>query len=184
MTPWTFSIMIPYSSQLIFRSLMFTARDDESLELLTQGPAPRHPAPVFGQAPHLLANPSTSGGACSGLNPYLGSYHLSAMTSQGRPIGKTIFQPSTRAMGETHDRDSTEDYPKIGGSTCWNPVIKTHHINMGGPARGNSQNNSSKYQTIGGSKASNARTPSSNIVRNLNSDFNTVRLQTIMESIQ
>jgi hypothetical protein len=31
---------------------------------------------------------------------------------------------------------------------------------------------------------SDARTPSSNIVRNLNLDFNKVRLQIIMESIQ
>jgi hypothetical protein len=55
---------------------------------------------------------------------------------------------------------------------------------MVGPARGNSQNNSSKYPTIGGSEASDTWTPSNNIVRNLNPDFDTVRLQTIMESIQ
>jgi hypothetical protein len=55
---------------------------------------------------------------------------------------------------------------------------------MVGPARGNSQNSFSKYPIIGGSEASDARTPNSNIVRNLNPDFNTVRLQRIMESIQ
>jgi hypothetical protein len=55
---------------------------------------------------------------------------------------------------------------------------------MDGPARGNSQNSSSKYPTIGESKASDARTPSSNVVWNQNADFNAMRLQTIMESIQ
>jgi hypothetical protein len=55
---------------------------------------------------------------------------------------------------------------------------------MVGLARGNSQNISSKYPTIGGSEASDARTPSSNVVRNLYLDFNVVRLHTIMESIQ
>jgi hypothetical protein len=54
---------------------------------------------------------------------------------------------------------------------------------MVGLVRGNSQNNSSKYPTIGGSEASNARTASSNVVQNLNPDFNAVRLQTNMESI-
>jgi hypothetical protein len=51
---------------------------------------------------------------------------------------------------------------------------------MVGPDKGDSQNSSSKYPTINGSEASDAQTPSNNIVRNLNSDFNTVRLQTIM----
>jgi hypothetical protein len=55
---------------------------------------------------------------------------------------------------------------------------------MVGPDKGDSQNSSSKYPTISGSEASDAQTPSNNIVRNLNSDFNTVRHQTIMESIQ
>jgi hypothetical protein len=47
MAPWTFSIKFPYDTQFIFRSLMFTAREDRSLELLTQGPAPKHPASVY-----------------------------------------------------------------------------------------------------------------------------------------
>jgi hypothetical protein len=52
---------------------------------------------------------------------------------------------------------------------------------MVGLARGNSQNNSSKYPTIGGSEVFDAWTPSSNVVQNLNLDFNAVRLQIIME---
>jgi hypothetical protein len=55
---------------------------------------------------------------------------------------------------------------------------------MVGAVRGNSQNGSSKYLTIGGSEASDAQTPSNNAIQNLNPDFDAVRLQTIMESIQ
>jgi hypothetical protein len=111
------------------------------------------------------------------------------MTSQGCPIGKTIFQSSTGTSSSsslitTPNQDSIADYPKIRASACWNPVIEALRINMVGPARGNSQNSSSKYPTIRGSEASDAWTPSSKVVWNLNLDFNTVRLQTIMESIQ
>jgi hypothetical protein len=111
------------------------------------------------------------------------------MTSRGLPIWKTILQPlvgasSSSSLGETTDRDSAKDYPEIRGSACWNLVIEACRINMVGPARGDSQNSSSKYPTIGGFEASVARTPNNNVVRNLDSNFNTVRLQTIMESIQ
>jgi hypothetical protein len=123
MAPWTFSIKLPYDTQFIFRSLMFATRDDGSLKLLTQGPAPRHHAPVYGQAPYLPVNPSTSGGACSGLNPNVGPYCLSAMTSRGLPIWKSTLQhlagaSSSSSSGETPDRDSTKDYPMIGGNAC------------------------------------------------------------------
>jgi hypothetical protein len=47
-----------------------------------------------------------------------------------------------------------------------------------------SHNSSNKYPTIGRSEASDAQTPSDRLVRNLNPEFNTVWLQTIMESIQ
>jgi hypothetical protein len=147
---------------------MFTAGDEGSLELLTRGPAPRHPASVYGQSPYLQANPSTSGEVCSGLNPFAGKYYHSARIPQGFVIGNTILQPSTGASsssssGEALDQDSAEDYPEIRNSACWNPAIEVRCINMVGPARGNSQNSSSKYPTIGGSEMSHARTPSSNI---------------------
>jgi hypothetical protein len=189
MAQWTFSIKFSHGNQFIFGSLMFAAREDRNLELLTWGPAPRHPALVYGTSPYYLIDPSTSGRACSGLNPHAGPYYLSAKTSQGRPIRKTILQSSVGAsssssLGATPYRDSIEDYSEIGSSACWNPAIKAHRISMVGPTKSNSQNNSSKYPTIGGSKASNEQTPSSKVVQNLNLDFNAVRLQTILESIQ
>jgi hypothetical protein len=55
---------------------------------------------------------------------------------------------------------------------------------MVGPARASSHNSSSRYPTIRGSEVCDARTPSNRIIWNMNPDFNVVRLQTIMESIQ
>jgi hypothetical protein len=88
MALWTFNIKFPYDTQFIFRSLMFTAGEDGNLKLLTRGPAPRHPAPIYGMSPYYPTGPSKSGGACSGLNPHIWSYYLSAMTSQGTRFGK------------------------------------------------------------------------------------------------
>jgi hypothetical protein len=47
-----------------------------------------------------------------------------------------------------------------------------------------SHNNSSRYHTIGRLEASYARTPSTGLVQNLNPDFNKVRIQAIMKTIQ
>jgi hypothetical protein len=100
---------------------MLSTGKDGKLELLIRGSAPRHPAPVYGGVPYYLTDPSISGGACSSLNLHVGLYYLSTITSQGRPIGKTIFQSSTRtssssSSGATLDRDFIEDYPEIRGS--------------------------------------------------------------------
>jgi hypothetical protein len=43
---------------------------------------------------------------------------------------------------------------------------------------------SSRYPTIRRLEASDARTPNDGMIQNLNLDFNSLRLQTIMESIQ
>jgi hypothetical protein len=124
MAPWTFSVKFPYDTQFTFESLMFAAGEDGNLKLLTQGPAPKRLTPVY-EAPYLLARSSTSGGACSGLNPYVRPYHRAARTTQGIVIGAPIFQPLARTsrsstLASSPDQDSTNDYPKIRGSTCWN----------------------------------------------------------------
>jgi hypothetical protein len=46
------------------------------------------------------------------------------------------------------------------------------------------RNSSSGYPTIGRSEASDAQTPSTGLDRNLNPDFNVIRVQAIMETIQ
>jgi hypothetical protein len=189
MAPWTFNIKFPYDTQFISGSLMFVVGEDGNLELLTQGPGLKHPELVYGQAPYYMVDPSTSGGARSGLNPYAGLYYLSAMTSRGLPIGAPIFQPSagtasSSSSGASFDQDSTEDYPEISGSSYWNLAVEGHHISMVAPAGAPSQNSSSRYPTIRGLEASDARTPSDRLAQNLNLDFNVVWLQTIKESIQ
>jgi hypothetical protein len=70
---------------------MFAAGEDGNLELLTQGPSPKRSTPVYGHAPYLPASSSTLGGACSGLNSYVRPYHRAAKTTQGIPIGASIF---------------------------------------------------------------------------------------------
>jgi hypothetical protein len=166
---------------------MFTTGEDGNLELLTRDATLKHPALVYGQAPYYPADPPTSGGACLGLNPYAGPYYLATMTSQGIPIQGTIYQlsvgtSSSSSSGASPDRDSTEDYLEIGGSCYRNPAIEGHLINMVAPAP--SGNIFSRYPTIGRSEASDARTPDNRLVRDLNPNFNIVRLQIIMESIQ
>jgi hypothetical protein len=61
MASWAFSVKFPYDAQFTFGSLMFVVGEDGNFELLTRGPAPKHLASVYGQAPYLLATTSTSG---------------------------------------------------------------------------------------------------------------------------
>jgi hypothetical protein len=81
------------------------------------------------------------------------------------------------------DQDPTDDYPEIRESTCRDSIEEGRLIIMVAPARGPSHNSSSRYPTIGRSETSNAQTPNDEMICNLNSDFNIIRLQTIMESI-
>jgi hypothetical protein len=55
---------------------------------------------------------------------------------------------------------------------------------MVAPAGAPSHNSYSRYPTIMRSETSDARMPNNEMIRNLNLDFNVMRLQTIMESIQ
>jgi hypothetical protein len=55
---------------------------------------------------------------------------------------------------------------------------------MVAPNKDQSRHSSSGYPTIGRSEASDARTPSTGLIQNLNPDFNVLRVQAIMETIQ
>jgi hypothetical protein len=194
MAPCIYDKKFSVGTQFLFGTLMFTAGKDGNLELQVQGSPPRQWALIWGGAPCCPAGPSSMTTSASddirtGLNPYAGPYTLAAMTSWGHPIRAPMFRSSggTRSptsSGASTDRDSAEDYPEIGGSVCWNPAIEARRISMVGPGRAYSRNNSSKYPTIRGSVSFDARTPSNRVVQTLNPDFNTVQLQTIMESIQ
>jgi hypothetical protein len=82
------------------------------------------------------------------------------------------------------DPDSSDDYLEIGISACGDFVGEGRLIFMVVPNGDPSHNSSSRYLTIGRSKAFYARTPNAAMIQNLNPDFNAIRLQTIMESIQ
>jgi hypothetical protein len=105
---------------------------------------------------------------CSGLNPYAGQNHHAAKTTQGFLIWMHISQPSTgtstSTSGVSPDQDSTDDYPKIGGSTYWNSTEEGHLIIKVALARAPSQNSSSRYPTIGRSEASDARTTNDGMI--------------------
>jgi hypothetical protein len=134
---------------------MFATGENRNLKLLTQGPPPEHPESIYGQAPYLPASTSTLGGACSGLNPCARSYHRIAKTTRGLPIGAHFFQPSVGTSGSSSSGaspHSTNGYPEIGESTCWNSVEEGRLIIMVAPARAPSQNSSSGYPTIGRSE--------------------------------
>jgi hypothetical protein len=101
----------------------------------------------------------------------------------------SIFQPFARASSSSSSasspgRDSSDDYPKIGASACGNSAEDGRLILMVAPNGDQCRNSSSGYPTIRKSGASDARTPSVSLVQNLNPDFNVMRVQAIMETIQ
>jgi hypothetical protein len=101
MAHWTFEVKFLFGTQFLFRILMFATGEDETLELLTRGPAPNHHQPIYGEARYYPTNPSTTstlGGGCSGLNPYAGSYAPISMTSWGHPIEAPGVQSEHRAL--------------------------------------------------------------------------------------
>jgi hypothetical protein len=101
----------------------------------------------------------------------------------------SILQPSARTSSSSlltasPDQDLADDYPKIGGSTRGDSTEEGRLIAMVAPVGGPSHNSSSRYFTIRRSKAFNPWTPNDGMIRNLNSDFNVIWLQTVMDSIQ
>jgi hypothetical protein len=102
-------------------------------------------------------------------------------TSILRPLAEAL---SLSSSSSNLDQDSSYDYPKIRISACGEPTEGGHLILMLAPNGDWSHNNSSRYPTIGRSEASDARTPSGGLVRNLNPDINAISVQAIMETIQ
>jgi hypothetical protein len=178
MAPRTFDVKFPCGTQLTFGTLTFAAGEDEDLKMLPLGPGLEHLA---------LASLSASGGSCSGSDPSVGSYIRTAKIIRGIPTVTSILWPlagASSSSASTPDLDSSDDYPEIGASAYGKPVEGGHLICMVAPNGDRSNNTSSRYLTIGRLKASNAQTLRGGLVRNLNLDFNTVRVQMIMETIQ
>jgi hypothetical protein len=148
--------------------------------MLPSGPAPEHLA---------LALTSALGGSCSGLDPCAGFYIRTAKLIRGIPIVTSILRPLIRASSSsssasTPDQDTSDDYPKIGTSACGKPTEGGRPVLIVALNEDWSHNSSSRYLTIGRLEVSDARTPSVGLIRNLNSDFNVVQVQAIMETIQ
>jgi hypothetical protein len=146
--------------------------------MLPPGPAPEHPTPS-----------STSGGVCLGSDPFAGLYIRTAKLVRGILIVTSTLRPFVRASSSSSSasspgQDSSNDYPEIGASACENSTEDGRLILMVPPDGDRACNSSSGYLTIGRSEATDAQTPSAGLVRNLNPDFNVIRVQVIMETIQ
>jgi hypothetical protein len=170
----------PLGTQFTFRSLTFAAGEDGDLKMLPPVPAPEHPTP---------APSSISGGACLGLDPFVGLYIHTAKLVRGIPIVTSTLRPFVGASGSSSSasspsRDSSNDYPEIGASACGNSIGEGRLILMVAPDGDRARNISSGYPTIGRSETSDVRTPSVGLVRNLNLEFNAIRVHAIMEIIQ
>jgi hypothetical protein len=157
--------------------------------MLPPGPAPERLTPAYRQAPCFPVISSTIGGAYSGLDPYAGQHIRTVKLIRGILDVTSILQPSARASSSSSsaappDQDSIDDYPEIRGSTYEDPTKEGRLIIMVAPAGGPSQHSSRKYPTIRRSEASDARMPDDEMIWNLNTDINAIRLQTIMEFIQ
>jgi hypothetical protein len=101
----------------------------------------------------------------------------------------TILRPCAGAASSSpsalsSDQGSSGDYPEIGVNTCESLTSTSRLICMVAPNEDQPRHSSSRYPTIRRSEASDARTPSTGLIRNLNLDFNDVRVQAIMETIQ
>jgi hypothetical protein len=90
---------------------------------------------------------------------------------------------SSSSSASTPDPDSSDDYPEIGANGYEEPAEGGRLICMVASNGDRSHNSSSRYPIIRRLEAFIARTSSDDLVRNLNLDFNVVRVQVIMEIV-
>jgi hypothetical protein len=118
-----------------------------------------------------------------------GPYIRTVKLVRGIPVVVTILRPCAGASSLSSsvlssDQGSSKDYPEIEVSTCGSSADISRLICMVAPNEDQPRHSSSGYPTIGRSEASDARTPSTGLIQNLNPDFNVVHVQAIMETIQ
>jgi hypothetical protein len=109
------------------------------------------------------------------------SYICTAKIVRGIPVMTSILWSLVRAsssslLASTPDPDSSDDYPQNGASSCGELTEAGRLICMVASNCDRSHNSSSRYPTIGRLEASDARTLSGSLVRNLNPDFNAVQV--------
>jgi hypothetical protein len=178
MAPWTFDIKFPHGTEFTFGSLTFAAGEDGDLRMLPPGEAVEHIA---------LSSASSETQVESDL--FDGPYIRTVKLIRGIPVMTSILRPCVGAASSSpsalsSDQGSSKNYPKIGVNTCESSASTSRLICMVAPNEDQPRHSSSGYPTIGRSEASDARTPSTGLIRNLNPDFNAVRVQAIMETIQ
>jgi hypothetical protein len=88
-------VFIPYDTQFTFGSLTFIVGEDGNLKILPPRPELEHLTSVYGQAPCFPVISSTTGGACSGSDPYPGQHIHTVKLVRGIPIVTSILQPTT-----------------------------------------------------------------------------------------
>jgi hypothetical protein len=142
-----------------------------------------------GEAIEHTAPSSASSGTQADSNFFDGLYIHTVKLVRGILVVTTILQSCAEASSSSSsalfsDQGSSKDYPEIRVSTCGSSADISHLIFMVAPNEDQPCHSSSGYPTIGRSEASDARTPSTGLIRNLNLDFNVVRVQAIMETIQ
>jgi hypothetical protein len=176
----TFDVKFLCGTQLTFVSLTFAIGENRDLKMLPLGSTPERLAPM---------SSSASGRSCAGLGRCTGNYIRTAKIIRGIPVVTSILRPlvgalSSSTSASTPDSDSADDYPEIGANPCGEPVKDGRFIYMVAPNGDRSSNTSSRYPTIGRSQTYDAQTSSCGLARNLNPDFNAVRVQAIIETIQ
>jgi hypothetical protein len=178
MTPWTFDVKFPLGTKFTFGSLTFAAGEDGDLRMLPPGEVTEHTAPS-----------SASSGTQVDSDFFDGLYICTAKLVRGILVVMTILRPCAEASSSSSsamssDQGSSEDYPEIRVSTCGSSTDISRLIFMVAPNEDQPYHSSSGYPTIAKSEALDARTPSTGLIRSLNPDFNVVRVQAIMETIQ
>jgi hypothetical protein len=178
MAPWTFDIKFPRGTEFTFGSLTFAAGEDGDLWMRPPGEAAEHIAPS-----------SASSETRTESDLFDQSYLRTVKLIRGIPVVTTILRPCAGAASSSpstlsSDQGSSENYPEIRVNTCESSASTSRLICMVAPNEDQPHHSSNGYPTIGRSEASDARTPSTGLVRNLNPDFNAVRVQAIMETIQ
>jgi hypothetical protein len=178
MAPWTFDVKFPLGTKFTFGLLTFAAGEDGDLRMLPPGEATEHTAP------------SSALSGTQADSDFLDVLYIrTAKLVWGIPVVTTILRPcagasSSSSSALSSDQGSSEDYPEIRVSTCGSSADISRLTFMVTPNEDQPRHSSSGYPTIGRSEASDAQTPSTGLIRNLNPDFNAVRVQAIMETIQ
>jgi hypothetical protein len=171
-TSWMYDVKFPLSTQFIFGSLTFATGEDRELWMLPPGSALERRAPTNRQAPWSLTTSSTSGGACSGLDSFVGFYIHTTKIVRGIPVMMSTLRPLAKASSSSSsavspDPDLSDDYPEIGISAYEDSTGEGRIIFMAASNGDPSHNSSSRYPTIGRSEASDVRTLNDGMIRNL-----------------